>query len=75
MSSFERAMEYRGSLPNTSNDRSGLVVAFAAVALCWSLTVLAARLAGGLSRRQGVGWEDAGIIASTVSLHEVLTRA
>lgn len=55
-------------LLNTPTDRSGLVVVFAAVGVCWTLTVLVARLAGSVSRRRALGWEDGGIIASTVSI-------
>lgn len=55
-------------LLNTSTDRSGLVVVFAAVGVCWSVTVLVARLAGSVSRRRALGSEDGGIIVSTVSL-------
>lgn len=51
---------------NTPSDRSGLVVIFVAVGVCWTLTVLVTRLSGSASRRRGLGWEDWGIVASTV---------
>ncbi|KAK3705217.1 hypothetical protein LTR37_013378 [Vermiconidia calcicola] len=55
-----------GYLLNTSDDHSGLIVIFAAVGICWSITVLVTRLAGSISsRRDGLGWEDYGIVGST----------
>lgn len=56
---------------NTPDDRSGLIVIFAAVGVSWSVSVLVTRLSGSISRRRGFGMEDWGIVASTVSSRKV----
>lgn len=54
-------------LPNTDEDRAGLIVIFAAVGICWSVTVLVSRLCGSLLRRHGLNVGDWTIVTLTVS--------
>lgn len=59
-------------LPNTAEDRAGLIVIFAAVGICWSATVLVFRLYGSLLRRHGLDVGDWTIVTLTVSCEIVL---
>ena len=59
-------MEGSGYLPNTREDHAGLIVVFAAIGICWSVTVLAARLCGSGLRRHGLNWGDWGVVLVTV---------
>lgn len=68
-------MEGSGYLPNTTENRAGLIVVFAAIGVCWSVTVLAARLCGSGLRRHGLGWGDCGVVFLTVRSDLNLLRA
>ncbi|KAF2170387.1 hypothetical protein M409DRAFT_19210 [Zasmidium cellare ATCC 36951] len=52
-------------LPNTPENREGLIVIFAAVGVCWSATVLVFRLCGSLLRRNGLDAGDWTIVTLT----------